>query len=885
MAAMLERWTCRPYPVAAAEELRSALGVSAVVATVLVRRGLLEPEAARRFLEGREAHDPLAMDGMAAARDRVLAHVRRGSRIVVHGDYDVDGVCATALLVRALRALGARPSWHLPSRFDEGYGLSPLTVDRLAGEGADLLVTVDCGVTAVAEVEAARALGLDVVVSDHHRPRAGLPSCPVVHPGLGAYPFPHLCGTGVAHQLARALLAGAGREPAEADEDLDLVALATVADVVPLVGENRRLVREGLLALARTAKPGLRALMRSASVDPGAVDANAVGFRLGPRLNAAGRLQRADAALELLLTEDGARAERVAEELEALNRERRDTETRILFAAESARAEHADAPALVLAGRDWHPGVIGIVASRMVERHHRPCVLVALEEDGGRGSGRSVAAYDLHAGLASCAAHLRRFGGHAQAAGLEIATESVPAFREALVAHARAHLDAEDLRPTVEVEAFVGAGALGLPLVEELERLAPFGHGNPRPTLLVPGARLEQVRALGVDGQHTALTLTSGDARARVMAFRTKAASLAAAGDGPCDVAVQLEAGEWRGAVEPLAVLRAACATESGGLELLGEEPFWAGLERVVAPEGRMPFPLDAAGQPAFAAPAPPGAPAPLPPGALAPHPPGAPAPPPPSAPAGMASPTRSGPRRTVLDRRGDGFAGVAAELVSSGGRVLVVCADVSRRRKGLEDLLGGLARRVASPVPALVSWAALARDPALASDFEHLLAVDPPDRGSLERLLADAPGPAAGAWSHRAWGEAERAFALRVATAEWDASGPLRELYRALAQRPGRRAGGQELRRLLEGPGAHPRRTERCGRLVRILVELGLVAYDPHAPAGPTLRVLSDARTSLDRSPTHRRALERLADARRYLAPTEPDRMAGSDDGKREAA
>jgi hypothetical protein len=307
------------------------------------------------------------------------------------------------------------------------------------------------------------------------------------------------------------------------------------------------------------------------------------------------------------------------------------------------------------------------------------------------------------------------------------------------------------------------------------------------------------------------------------MAFRTTAASLAAAaGGGPCDVAVQLEAGEWRGAVEPLVVLRGACATEPGHLELVGEEPFWTGLGRALEP----------------------GAPVPL------------------------TSASRAGEGRRVLDRRGEGLAGVAADLVSSGGRVLIACADVSRRREGLESLLGGLARRSAPRAPALLSWASLAREPGLAADFEHLLAVDPPDRDALERLLADAPGPAVGAWSHRAWGEAERAFALMVATAEWDAAAALRRLYRALAGRPGRRAGGEELRRLLEGPGAHPRTPERCGRLVRMLVEIGLASYDPHAPAGPTLRVVSDARTSLERSATHRRALERLAEARRYLAP-----------------
>ena len=862
-----DRWTCSPYAVAAAESVRAALGVTPTTAAVLVRRGYDTPEAARRFLAADESHDPFALPAMAEACARILDHVRRGSSIVVHGDYDVDGVCATALMVRALRGLGATPRWHLPSRFDEGYGVSPRTIDRLADEGTGLLVTVDCGITAVAEVERAGARGLDVVVTDHHRPAAALPACPVVHPGLGAYPFPSLCGTGVAHQLARALLVTGGRDASEADVDLDLVALATVADVVPLVGENRRLVRAGLRALARTGKPGLRALMAVAQVEPGRVDAHALGFRLGPRLNAAGRIQRADAALELLLTEDGARAQRIAEELDALNRERRETETRILWAAESAAAEHAGAPALVLAGRDWHPGVIGIVASRMVERHGRPCVLVALEEGGGRGSGRSVPAYDLHAALAACAGHLTRFGGHAQAAGLEIETEKVGAFRAALAAHAGARLGPEDLRPAVAVDALVGAGALGLPLVEDLERLGPFGHGNPRPSLLVPAARVEDVRALGTEGQHASLTVASGGARARVMAFRTDSTALGRAGTESCDVVVELERSEWRNAIEPLAVLRAACPTEPGPIEVVGEQPFWAALDAALAeaPEGGTPPPASLfEATPAGHALAPPLAgaePAAAPAGhALA----GAG---PVVAPRRTLAPATLVPQtpRTVLDRRGEGIAGVAGDLLSSGERVLVVCADVSRRRAGLERLLGGLAARAPAPA-ALVSWCALAHEPALARDFDHLLAVDPPDRVADEHLLARAPAPPAGGWAHRAWADPERAFALRMAEARWHVEAPLRDLYGALAARPGRRAGGIELRRLLEGPGPHGLGPRRAARLVRILGELGLATYEPESPAGATLRVVDGARTSLDRSPTYRRSRERLAAARTYL-------------------
>src|SRR4051812_9724035 len=378
---MSARLEIPPCPVADVLALQRELDVSFVVAQVLVRRRLADPAAARAWLDAAEAHPASAFAGIERAVDVVLGHVRRRSRITVHGDYDADGVCSTAILVRTLRVLGAEVDWYLPSRTEDGYGLSAATVDRLTARGTQLLVTADCAITAVAEVAAARAAGMDVVVTDHHQPRAdgALPDAPIVHPALCGYPCADLCATGVAYKLAAALLEAAGRDPALADEDLDVVALATVADCVPLRGENRRLVRDGLRALAATQRPGLRALMRIAKVDPSALDARSIGFRLAPRINAAGRLHRADAGLELLLTEDEGRAEQIASELDAWNAERRHTETRILFAAEAQVAETGDAPAYVLAGDGWHPGVIGIVASRIAERHHRPCVLIALD--------------------------------------------------------------------------------------------------------------------------------------------------------------------------------------------------------------------------------------------------------------------------------------------------------------------------------------------------------------------------------------------------------------------------------------------------------------------------------------------------------------------------
>ena len=829
MALATARWTCTPYSVTAAERLAAELGVSQTTATVLVRRGHDTVEAARRFLAADERHDPFAFEGMRATCEAILAHVREGSRIVVHGDYDVDGVCSTAVLVRVLRRLGADPSWHIPAR-DDGYGLSVATVERLAASDTRLIVTADCAVAAVDEVARARELGVDVVVTDHHRPAGRLPDCPIVHPAVSGYPFPDLCAAGVAHKLAQALMATAGQDPAAADEDADLVGLATVADVVPLRGENRRLVREGLAAIARTRRPGLRALMAVAQLEPGAVDERAVGFRLAPRMNAAGRLARADAALELVLTDDPARAERIADELDLVNRERRDVETRILFEAEAARAEQAEAPAYVLAGEGWHPGVIGIVASRMVERYHRPCVLIALDGDRGRGSGRSISAFDLHAGLAACSDRLLRFGGHRAAAGLEIAAGEVEAFREAFAAHAAAALSPADLAPITCVDAVVGADRLGVPLAEELERLRPFGHGNPEPTLLVPAARVADVRSMGEEKQHSRFTIAGGGARARAVAFRTAAGSLPAALDERYDAAVRLELNEWNGAVEPRLVLRALCPTQRGECQPV-EAALRAGpVEELLraGPVGSRPAHTSLRSARAVRLPA--------------------------TRPIGAAD------ARAVRDRRGLGFAGLAGDLVSSGESVAVVCADVARRLSGLQAVVGGIVRAVAGDrelaCPAIVSWEDLVDDPGLGRDFRHLLALDPPLDADAVEVVAAAPAEP-GALLHLAWGPAEARFALEVARAELDLRPAVTALYRALRDAPGDR-----LEAVVEGLGLGPRVAERA---LPVLAELGLVELRGER-GHRTFALLDAERTELERSATYRACQARLAAAEARL-------------------
>lgn len=835
-----------PCDSAATLALARDLGVSFPVAQVLVRRGLADLDDARAWLAADDEHAPSEIRGIERAVAVICAHVGAGDRVTVHGDYDVDGVTSTAILVRTLRAIGADVDWYLPSRSEDGYGLSVATVEKLAARGTQLLVTADCGITAVQEVALARSLGIDVVVTDHHSPRAdgALPDAPIVHPAVCGYPCPDLCAGGVAHKLAAAVLTAAGHDASIALADLDLVALATIADCVPLRGENRRLVRMGLLALARTEKVGLRALMRVAQVDPSRMDARAVGFRIAPRLNAAGRLHRADAALELLLTHDEARATAIAEELDRANADRRFVEQRILFEAEAQLAEHGppeENAAYVLWGDGWHPGVIGIVASRLAERHHRPVVLVALREDEGTGSGRSIPAFDLLGGLDAAAAHLVRHGGHRAAAGCTVRRTELEAFRAAFVAHAKAVLGPEDLQPIERVDAVVAGDELGLPLAEELARLAPFGVGNPAVSLLVPAARLVDPTPMG-EGKHLRFTVEAGGVRARAVAFGTTGLPEEAA-DGRLHATFDLEVNEFRGAVEPRLVLRRLIPAGDVAPALVGEpEPgsdAWrdevlAAAASATADEALLVGAATAAaGRP------------------LAVVDRAAPAPGHRLAGRGSGSEGGSPPAvgaRVVRDRRGGGLLGTIAALVHTGEPVLVVCADALARRRALSGRLGGFA---------LCSYDALARDPGLADGVTHLVALDPPLHPEHEALLRHAgaagDGPSGGAaarLAHLAWGDAELRFARDV-------------LDRDLALRPSLAGAYRVLRDSRDVVAALGSRSAAvAGRLLRVLVELGLAEVDDRAVVVPP----GAERTELERSPTFRSAAARHAEGQAWL-------------------
>jgi single-stranded-DNA-specific exonuclease len=551
-------WSIRPYSQAEALALAQRLAISETTARVLVRRGYGDPDAAARFLAaGDPGHDPYSLGAMEAACARIRDAIAKKERICVHGDYDADGICATALAVLILRHLGADVGWHLPSRFDEGYGVAGETLARLAEEGCGLVLTVDCGITAVHEIAEARQLGLDVIVTDHHRPGDSLPDCPIVATRPSDYAFPELCGTGVVWKLGQALL---GRDSEELKRHLDLVAVATISDVVPLLDENRFLAAQGLKALARTQKPGLRALMRSAGVDPATVDAGAIGFRLAPRINAAGRLSRPEAALELLLTDDERAAAELAGRLEELNRERQAVEDRILREAveqvESWPEARRRRRGYVVAGESWHEGVIGIVASRLVERYHRPVVLIAGTDREWKGSGRSLAAFDLHGALSACTEHLARYGGHRAAAGLSIEPGRIDAFSAAFAARADEELTETDLRPPTVVDAVVGGRELTLELCTELGRLAPFGLGNPAVTLLLASSELSDV-ATTADGKHLRFRVAHRDRPAgSAIAFGLGRQADRARRQARYDVLFRLEENRWNGTVAPQLVVR-----------------------------------------------------------------------------------------------------------------------------------------------------------------------------------------------------------------------------------------------------------------------------------------------------------------------------------------
>ena len=498
---VFREWVIRPNDPAVCRALSEALGVHRVTAAVLVGRGNHSPEEARAALAGEEgpSPDPFLLAGMEQAVDRIHRAVQRRERVLVYGDYDVDGVSATSLYLGFLKELGHTAGFAIPHRLKEGYGLNAHAVRRIASSGVSLLITADCGTTSHDEIALAQSLGMDVIVTDHHLPGETLPSAlTILNPcrADSGYPFKGLCSGGLVYKVATAYRAKYGAERSSPDSHLDLVALSTIADVAPLQAENRRMVRQGLRAISAGDRPGIRALKTVAGVD-GPCGVGTVGFTLAPRINAAGRLGDAADAVRLLLTGDHREAADLARVLDRLNRERQQLEEAITAEAVQAAEESASGP-IVLASRSWHPGVIGIVAGRLVERYHRPAVLIAVNEQGiGRGSARSIAGVNVYDAISQCRDTLAAFGGHAMAAGLTIREDRIPAFRDRLAEVLDAPLSSSSACPRLACDAEVESHECSPGAVRELARLGPFGVGNPEPTLVLRRLQIASARIVG----------------------------------------------------------------------------------------------------------------------------------------------------------------------------------------------------------------------------------------------------------------------------------------------------------------------------------------------------------------------------------------------------
>lgn len=839
-------------------ELSRTLGISEVTAEILARRGYTEPSEAEDFLAATgELHDPYLLDGMKAACERIEQAIRSGEKICVHGDYDVDGITATALLVNILKELGADVISHLPNRFHEGYGINSGTLSRLAGDGVSLMVTVDCGISAAGELELAAGLGLETIVTDHHQPVDGeLPRGIVVSPLLSDYPFQDLSGAGIAFKLAQGLLdrvnmRGDGKELHPLlKQQLPLVALGTIADVVPLLGENRSLVKMGLVQLARSRNPGLRALMREGQIESSRLNAGLVAFRMAPRINAAGRLDDPAPALELLLTDNEMEAQKLAEQLGALNRERQKIENRILAEAQEIinrwPDERKSQRAYVLSSPGWHEGVIGIVASRLVDLYYRPVLMISEGDGQGKGSGRSIPPFDLHRSLVDHSDYLIAFGGHRAACGLTINVDDIESFRASFADYADDVLSEEDLQRSRYVDALISGRDLTLKLAEELSQLEPFGLGNPSVDLVATGARVSGGRATR-DGQHLQCRVETGGVSSSAIGFGQAYLLDKLKNSDKWDVIFSLERNEFNGSVSPQLNLRELiprpdsssigelpckircgieCANRISGDEL------WSLLSSDVSlPQGWQ------GGEEA----------------------------------ATMAAAGDLRQSGRLVDRRNHGaIPQQIAKLISGGENVLLLVADVPRRRRLFAgDLPAGrlIVERLAvsggrcsqsfrdrqlqglsseQTTLALADFTTAAEYPQILEHFKHLVFVDPP---YCQSVLTSMAAAAPEAYIHLIYCGDEVQFTEKVLRHEYDLRESLTNTYRHLGTGNNYPLDEATERLLLAG-GKYLRQPLMVARCLRILTELELVSIE-ESREGPILKVPKADRTDLQKSPT----------------------------------
>jgi len=562
---MNERWRLRPHERARIEGLSRDALISPLTAQLLINRGIDEPARAIAFLEARmtSLHDPELLPGAAQAADRIVRAIRDDRKIVIYGDYDVDGVCGTSILWGCLRLAGAaHVEYYIPDRVEEGYGVNAEAVRRLAGESkAELIVTVDCGISAVGEAELARELGVEFIVTDHHTIGLTLPAADVVvHPRLpgGRYPNGDLCGAAVAFKLAWQVCKffGDGKRASPHLRDflvnaLGLVALATIADMVPLRDENRVMVRHGLAGIAARPSVGLGALMEvSGTRDKKRLTTGMIGFGLAPRINAAGRLERAMTAVELLTTDDPEQARALAAELDRCNTRRQEVERQMLYEAQEmlkAAGGVGDRSAIVLGRKGWHAGVIGIVAGRLADIFHMPTVVISVGSELSQGSARSIAGFDLYEALKACSEGLLAFGGHAAAAGLRLTEDQLPAFARRFEEHCRVSLSSELRQRVLTIDDQVLLSQLTLSSVAEIEKLEPYGIGNPRPLFVAGDLEVAgQPRPVGDQKNHLQLRLKQGDIERKAIAWNMAEQGRSLTAGSRCSAVFHASINEWQ---------------------------------------------------------------------------------------------------------------------------------------------------------------------------------------------------------------------------------------------------------------------------------------------------------------------------------------------------
>lgn len=549
------RWVFAEHPDGdVLARTKSALNIPTVMAKILINRGIVDVTKAQHFLEPALENllDPFLLRDMDLAVDRIWQGIDAGEKIMIHGDYDVDGVTGTSVLVRTLAALGADVTYYIPHRVEQGYGISQQGIDRGRAIGVTLLISVDCGITAVDEVVYAKEQGIDVVITDHHQP-SGLPKAvAVINPKRDdcSYPFKELPGVALAFKLAEAVYRKRGKDLSPVYENLDLVALGCAADIVPLVGENRILVMHGLNHLKKTVNQGLKALLKNVRLWGRELGTSQLIFVVAPRINALGRLDSAMGAVTMLTTEDEGEARKIAQVLEAQNIKRREIDGQMLTEALSMVERQVDVAndcAVVLSSASWHPGVIGIVATRIAEKMHLPTVLISVDGQSGKGSARSIPNFDLYQALSRCREHVMAFGGHKYAAGLTIDVNQIDVFREQFLKVAKALMQPESLVPSIDIESELSLDQIDMRLVNVLKRFAPFGPHNTRPVMASRNVEVVGAPSL-VGNNHLRFNARQNGRVFDCIGFNLgHLAYRLTPGESNLDMAYVIEENEWRG--------------------------------------------------------------------------------------------------------------------------------------------------------------------------------------------------------------------------------------------------------------------------------------------------------------------------------------------------